>query len=69
MVLRSLEELGALPAAALPISRLGTTYAMAQDAAWVDFDNFAVGRWDGTLNVLARTTRSMPPPVMRRAAS
>lgn len=69
MALRSLEELGAIPDAALPIQRLGTTYAMAQDATWLDFDNFAVGRWDGTLSIFEKTASTMEGALVTTAVT
>ncbi len=35
----------------LPISGLGTTYTMAQVAAWIDAQHYAVGRWDGSMSI------------------
>src|SRR4051812_12757395 len=62
-VLRSLQALvdegvdvlpaGARDPIALPIAADGTTYAMAQEAAWLDGRHFAVGRWDGSFSVFA----------------
>jgi hypothetical protein len=54
MVVRSRRHLEAqlgLTPPKLPISGLGTTYTMAQVAAWIDMQHYAVGRWDGTMSI------------------
>lgn len=56
LVLRSLRALDKAAAPQLPIQRLGTTYTMAQAVSWVDFEHFAVGRWDGTLSIFNMTS-------------
>jgi hypothetical protein len=43
----------ARPATTLPIEDNGATFSMAQDTRWLDADHFAVGRWDGSLDVFA----------------
>jgi hypothetical protein len=40
-------------AVGVPLTLLGTTYTMAQEASWVDDTHFAVGRWDGSLGIYA----------------
>jgi len=48
---RQLEsQLGITPPK-LPISSLGATYTMAQVAAWIDSERYAVGRWDGSMSI------------------
>jgi hypothetical protein len=39
------------------LKSVGTTYARAQVATWLDDSHFAVGRWDGTLSIF-RTPRA-----------
>jgi hypothetical protein len=69
-VIRSLIDLGEIEdVEALPISRLGTTYTMAQQACWVSTDHFAVGRWDGSLSVFNETTSATEGPVITEAVS
>ncbi len=43
-------QLGIVPPK-LPISSLGATYTMAQVAAWIDGERYAVGRWDGSMSI------------------
>lgn len=76
-VLRSEQELlrsGAkaqptLPLApiALPIRPEGVTFDMAQSAAWIDRDHFAVGRWDGSLTVFRFSAVSDRGPLIALA--
>jgi hypothetical protein len=40
----------------LPIVASGTTYAMAQELAWLDATHFAVGRWDGSMSIFKFTS-------------
>lgn len=69
-VVRSLIELGAFEDAdALPISRLGTTFTMAQQTCWVSPSHFAVGRWDGSLSVFDKTMSTTAGPVITTAVS
>lgn len=69
-VVRSLIELGQFDeAAVLPLTQLGTTYTMAQQACWVDNDHFAVGRWDGSLSVFNETNSAIQGPVITMAVS
>ena len=69
-VIRSLIELGEIEdVEALPISHLGTTFTMAQQACWVSLDHFAVGRWDGSLSVFNKTTSKTEGPVISTAVS
>ncbi len=39
----------------LPLKPSGTTFMMAQEAAWLDSDHYAVGRWDGPTGNQIRT--------------
>jgi len=48
LVARGLAE--PLPAQ-IPVQRDGTTYEMAQEVRWLDGENFAVGRWDGSMSI------------------
>ncbi|WP_156746103.1 hypothetical protein [Mycobacterium sp. 1423905.2] len=78
-VLRSRRELEAhgirfLPedaqaAVQLPIADDGTTFSMAQDVRWLDTDHFAVGRWDGSLDVFRYTPTRSSGPLIRTAVS
>lgn len=54
MVVRSRRHLEAqlgITPPKLPISSLGATYTMAQVAAWIDSERYAVGRWDGSMSI------------------
>jgi hypothetical protein len=55
---------GALAPVALPISPEGVTFDMAQAAGFVDFDHFAVGRWDGSLTVFRFSLEGCEPCVV-----
>ena len=67
---KSLAELGQNQALqSLPVTRLGTTYTMAQQACWVSFDHFAVGRWDGSVSVFNKTGSTTAGPVISIAVS
>jgi len=70
-VLESLKQIpgAAGEQAALPISRLGTTYTMAQEACWVDYDHFAVGRWDGSFSIFNKTTSATQGAVISTAVT
>ena len=39
----------------LPLTDSGTTFTMAQEAAWIDAKHYAVGRWDGSLSIFTFT--------------
>ena len=60
---------GALSPAQLPITADGTTYSMAQEAAWIDLQHFAVGRWDGSLSIFAFNQSQTIGPVITAAVS
>jgi hypothetical protein len=60
---------GALSPAQLPITPDGTTYSMAQEAAWIDLQHFAVGRWDGSLSIFAFNQSQTIGPVITAAVS
>lgn len=53
----------------LPISPEGVTFDMAQSAAWVDADHFAVGRWDGSLTLFKFSESKARGPLIAVAAS
>jgi hypothetical protein len=72
LVLKSRDALGALgkkKAAALPLTPLGTTYSMAQEAVWIDGAHYAVGRWDGSLGIFAFTASPTQGPIIARAVN
>ncbi|WP_394823581.1 hypothetical protein [Pendulispora albinea] len=60
---------GAVAPTALPIAADGVTYSMAQEAAWLDADHFAVGRWDGSLSIFAFNPSSTAGPLISTAVS
>jgi hypothetical protein len=60
---------GALLPAQLPITADGTTYSMAQEAAWIDSQHFAVGRWDGSLSIFAFNQSQTIGPIITAAVS
>jgi WD40 repeat protein len=78
-VLRSLQALidegvdvlpaGATAPTALPIGDDGTTYAMAQEAQWLDDRHFAVGRWDGSFSVFSWSDSTTSGSLITAAAS
>jgi hypothetical protein len=57
------------PATALPIASDGTTYEMAQKLVWLDDDQFAVGRWDGSMSVFRFTESPSAGPLINRAVN
>lgn len=79
VVVRSREDLaaqgvsflptGAVPPTQLPINADGTTYSMAQEAAWIDLQHFAVGRWDGSLSIFAFNQSQTVGPLITTAVS
>lgn len=69
MPLRSAAALGAVVTSALPLTAAGTTYTMAQEAAFVGERHYAVGRWDGTLSVFAFTDSPTQGPVVVKAVN
>lgn len=60
---------GALSPAQLPIIADGTTYSMAQEAAWIDQQHFAVGRWDGSLSIFTFNQSQTVGPLITAAVS
>jgi hypothetical protein len=60
---------GPLSSPQLPITPNGTTYSMAQDAAWIDPSHFAVGRWDGSLSIFAFNQSEKLGPIITTAVS
>lgn len=70
MSLRSLALLpeGAAPST-LPLTNAGTTYTMAQEAAFLDDTHYAVGRWDGTLSLFAFTDSPTQGPLIAKAVN
>ncbi|MEN3214012.1 hypothetical protein PUR23_28945 [Methylorubrum populi] len=69
MPLRSATALGTVAASALPLTPAGTTYTMAQEAAFVDERHYAVGRWDGTLSLFAFTDSPSQGPLVAKAVN
>ena len=55
--------------AVLPLTPLGTTYTMAQEASWLDDEHFAVGRWDGSLGIFAFAQSQTQGPVINWAVN
>jgi hypothetical protein len=53
----------------LPIQADGATYSMAQEAAWLDGEHFAVGRWDGSLTVFRFNPGQTSGPLITTGAS
>jgi hypothetical protein len=53
----------------LPISSEGVTFDMAQSAAWIDSDHFAVGRWDGSLSLFRFSESRQKGPLIAVSAS
>ena len=60
---------GAQAPTQLPITSGGTTYSMAQEIAWIDFDHFAVGRWDGSMSIFAYNSSPSQGPVITTAVT
>src|SRR5262249_32145396 len=54
---------------ALPIRSAGTTYTMAQEAAFLDDRHYAVGRWDGTLSLFVFTDSPTRGPLIAKAVN
>lgn len=79
VVVRSREDLeaqgvsflpeGSVAPSKLPITEDGTTFSMAQEAAWIDFDHFAVGRWDGSLSIFGFNDSQTSGPLITAAVS
>jgi len=59
----------AVAAITLPIESNGATFSMAQDTRWLDTDHFAVGRWDGSLDVFRFNPQEFLGPLIRTAVS
>lgn len=53
----------------LPITALGTTYTMAQEATWIDEGHYAVGRWDGSLSIFSFTESPTTGPIIAKAVN
>src|SRR5687767_7150800 len=70
LVLRSREEIErsenfpAVLSDGFPIKQDGVRYTMAQEVTWLDEHYFAVGRWDGTLNIFRFNHSSTDGPVI-----
>jgi len=60
---------GALSPSQLPITADGVTYSMAQEAAWIDSQHFAVGRWDGSMSIFAFNQSQTAGPLITAAVS
>jgi hypothetical protein len=59
----------AVAATTLPIEDNGATFSMAQDTRWLDTNYFAVGRWDGSLDVFRFNPQESLGPLIRTAVS
>ncbi|HEY3870402.1 MAG TPA: hypothetical protein VGM10_18695 [Actinocrinis sp.] len=55
-VVRSRQALLPTTSPSLPITQRATTFAIAQETAWLDGQHFAVGRWDGSMSVFSYET-------------
>jgi hypothetical protein len=53
---------------ALPITDDGTRYSMAQSLAWLDAHHFAVGRWNGSLEIYQYTRSVTEGPLLQETA-
>jgi hypothetical protein len=51
----------------LSLTPSGTTFTMAQEAAWLDGEHYAVGRWDGSMSIFNFTAGSPQGPVIAKA--
>jgi hypothetical protein len=60
---------GAAAPTSLPIQQDGATYSMAQEAAWLDAEHFAVGRWDGSLSIFRFNPGEFVGPLITTTAS
>lgn len=60
---------GAVSPSQLPITADGVTYSMAQEAAWIDLQHFAVGRWDGSMSIFAFNQSQTVGPLITAAVS
>lgn len=70
MVLLSRKHLSSVPESnGLPLTPLGSTFTMAQEAAWLDSLHFAVGRWDGSLSIFNFTASPDQGPLMAKAVN
>jgi hypothetical protein len=59
----------ALAPAQLPVTADGVTYSMAQEAAWIDLQHFAVGRWDGSMSIFVFNQSQTMGPLITAAVS
>jgi hypothetical protein len=57
------------PGSALPLKVGGATYTMAQEAAFVDEQHYAVGHWDGTLSLFTFTDSADQGPLIAKAVN
>jgi hypothetical protein len=64
-----LEPSSFLEPATLPVTPEGVTYTMAQTAAWLDDEHFAVGRWDGTMSLFSWSSSPTVGPVLSIAVN
>lgn len=64
---RSLAELVAPPASALPLAANDPIYAMAQQVCWLDDAHFAVGRWSGVASIFDAADPHPRAPVAEAA--
>ena len=55
--------------AEIPITLRGTTFTMAQEATALDDEHFAVGRWDGSLEIYRFAVDFDRGPLIRKAVN
>ncbi|GCD60233.1 MULTISPECIES: WD40 repeat domain-containing protein [Acetobacter] len=53
----------------IPITKTGTTYNLAQQTRWLSNDNFAVGRWDGTMSIFNYSSEPFTGPKLTAAVN
>jgi hypothetical protein len=53
----------------LPLTLQGTTYTMAQEATVLDAEHFAVGRWDGSLDIYRFDSQGDTGPLISKAVN
>lgn len=57
------------PATPMPLMVRGTTYTMAQEATALDAEHFAVGRWDGSLQIYRFAPQTQAGPIISKAVN
>lgn len=53
----------------IPITKTGTTYNLAQQTRWRSNNNFAVGRWDGTMSIFNYSSEPFTGPKLTAAVN